>query len=105
MADIRLKVSPDVMRAKAGEISNQIARIENNWNRISDLVENSKFYWQGDAGDIHRKYVKDNAEDVRKMLQRLREHPEDLQKMAGIYVEAESKASQLAQALPSDVIT
>lgn len=104
MADIQLKVSPDAMRAKAQEITDQASRIENSWNRIHDLIENSKSYWQGDASEYHRKYLKENDEDIKKMLKRLREHPEDLQKMAGIYVKAEAKAAQIASALPDDVI-
>ena len=39
------------------------------------------------------------------MLKRFKEHPVDLQKMAGVYVEAEAKAAQIASALPDDVIS
>lgn len=104
MADIQLKASPDDMRAKAQEITDQVSRMENCWNRICSLIENSKAYWQGDASEYHRKHLKDHEGDVAAMLKRLKEHPEDLQKMAGIYVEAEEKASQIAFALPDDVI-
>ena len=105
MANIQLKVSPDALRTKAQEISGQIQTIENNWNRIYDLIQNSKSYWQGEASDYHRKYLKDNNEEIKKLLKRLNEHPVDLQKMAGVYIEAENQAVQLASALPDDVIS
>lgn len=104
MANIQLKVSPDVLRTKAEEISGQIQTIDNNWRRIYDLIQNSKSYWQGEASDYHRKYLKENDEETKKLLKRLREHPIDLQKMAGVYVEAEQQAVQIASALPDDVI-
>lgn len=104
MADIQLKVSPDVLQSKAQEIMGQIGKIENYWNRIHDTVSGSSSYWQGEASDYHRKYLKDNDDDVKKLLKRLKEHPTDLQKMAGIYVKAEETASEAASALPDDVI-
>ncbi|MCI8785328.1 MAG: hypothetical protein HFI84_01565 [Eubacterium sp.] len=105
MANIQLKVSPEVLHAKAQEISGQIHTIENNWRRMYDLIQNSKSYWQGEASENHRKYLKENDEETNKLLKRLREHPIDLQKMAGVYVEAEQKAVQIASALPDDVIS
>lgn len=105
MAAIQLNVSPDVLKSKAQEITGQIGNIENYWNRIYDTVSKSNSYWQGEASDYHRKYLKDNDDDVKKLLKRLKEHPADLQKMAGVYVEAEHAASQAASALPDDVIS
>lgn len=104
MAGIQLKVSTDVLKTKAGEISGQIRNVENNWNRIHDLIQNSKSYWKGEASDKHRKFLKQNNEDMKKLLKRLQEHPVDLQKMAGIYVEAEAEAAQVSSSLPDDVI-
>ena len=105
MADIQLKVDPDVLKSKSQEITSQIGKIENYWNRIHDTISNSNSYWQGEASDYHRKYLKDNDDDVKNLLKRLKEHPRDLQTMAGIYVEAENTASQMASALPDDVIS
>lgn len=105
MANIQLKVSPEVLRVKAEEISGQIQEMDNSWSRMYDLIQNSKFYWQGEASEYHRKYLKENNEEMKKLLKRLREHPIDLQKMAGVYVEAEQQAVQIASALPDDVIS
>ena len=104
MADVRLKVSIDEMKRKTNELTKQINKVEKNWNRIQDTVNASKSYWEGDAGDVHRKFLKDHEEDVQTMLKRLKEHPRDLLDMAGIYLSAEEQAKQLAKALPKDVI-
>lgn len=104
MGGILLKVSTDEMKRKAGEVTKQVNQIEKNWNRICDAVNASKSYWEGDAGEVHRKFIQNNDSDVQTLLKRLREHPRDLLDMAGVYLSAEEQAKQLARALPKDVI-
>lgn len=104
MADIQLRVSPDELKNKAGEITKQIQQMERNWNQLCELVNASKVYWEGDAGEHHRKLVKENEKDVQLILKRLKEHPEDLLEMAGIYISAEEQASEIANRLPDNVI-
>ena len=41
---------------------------------------------------------------MEKVIKRLKEHPKDLLDMAGLYVKGESAASEIATALPADVI-
>lgn len=38
------------------------------------------------------------------IIKRLKEHPEDLLEMAGVYKEAEKTTTQIANSLPGDVI-
>jgi WXG100 family type VII secretion target len=104
MADFVLKVTPSQLKAKASEITKQINDFENNWNKLSEIVRNSKGYWVGDASNAHQRIFQGCQDDVRMVIKRLKEHPEDLLNMAGIYEESENKASQLAMALPDDVI-
>lgn len=104
MVGIQLKVSPDALKVKADQISGQVQKIENHWQKIYDLVKNSKSYWEGEASDFHRRYLKENDDDAKKLLKRLREHPEDLKEMAGIYEKAEEQAMRMAAVLPDDVI-
>ena len=49
-------------------------------------------------------YYNDVKDDVETIIRRLKEHPADLLKMAGIYEDSESFAQQIASALPEDVI-
>ena len=49
--------------------------------------------------------LKDNEEDVQKIIRRLNEHPVDLLKMAGIYEKAEVAAKALANTLSDHVIS
>lgn len=102
---IRLKVSTDVMVNKAGEISEQIAAIDRNWNKMKNLVKNTKIYWQGEASDVHQKNFKQLEEAGDKVLKRLKEHPNDLLKMADVYTETERAIQSKASSLPQNVIS
>ncbi len=104
MAGIQLKVSPDVMKAKAQEITGQISSISKSWQEMCNIINKSKGYWEGDAGDYHRKAFDENKSDVEELLKRLKEHPGDLLTMAGIYTQAEAEAQALASSLPEDII-
>ena len=101
---IQLKVTPEELKSKANEIKTQITKIEADWNKVSTLIDNSKSYWEGDASDMHRKSKKNIEADAQSVIKRLKEHPEDLMNMAGIYLETEEKAKQIANSLPDDII-
>lgn len=104
MAGIDLKVSPDTLKTKAQEIQSQISRFESYWNQLNQIVRNTKGYWIGDASNSHQSQMSDYEEDVRRLLLRLKEHPNDLLKMAGIYEKVEETAVKSANTLPGDVI-
>lgn len=104
MADIQLKVAPEELQKKAGDIEGQIQNAERNWNGLCDVVKASRHYWEGDAGDCGRKLLESIMDDVQTVFRRLKEHPSDLLKMAGVYNDTEARASELANSLPDDVI-
>ncbi len=104
MADIRLKVTPDELKRKAGELEKQIGNAQRNWNALCEAVHTSRYYWEGEAADRGRNLLDEMTEDVRSVFCRLKEHPSDLLEMAGVYTDAEKKAVTLANSLPADVI-
>lgn len=104
MAAIHLKVDTNQMKAKANQVSNEVKQIETQWRNLQNVVKASKGYWQGDASNEHQKYLKEVSDDVEKIIRRMKEHPVDLMKMAGIYVAAENDAKSLSGKLPDNVI-
>lgn len=101
---IQLKVSPEVLKSQASEITKEINTIERQWSNLKSTVQRSKSYWEGDASQTHQKFITQINNDVEKVLRRLKEHPKDLLQMAKLYNEAEEKAKQLAGKLPEDII-
>ncbi len=104
MADVRLKVTPDELKRHAAELEKQIAGAQRNWNGLCDIVSTSRYYWEGEAGDRGRKLLDEMKEDVQKVFCRLREHPSDLLQIAGIFLDTETKAQNLANTLSDHVI-
>lgn len=102
--NVQLKVSPDVMRNQAQAIKGEIQKIEAEWKRIEETIARSKYYWQGEASNIHQKSYHKIKTEVQEVTRRLKEHPADLFEMAGVYIKAENEAVQSANALPEDVI-
>lgn len=102
--EITLKVSPDQLKNAAEEIQNQITAFETKLKQMVQVIQGSKGYWTGDASAAHQKAFESLKEDVELVIRRLREHPDDLLKMAGLYEEAEKQAVEKSQALSGDVI-
>ena len=104
MTGINLKVSPDILKAKAQEIRNEISRFEADWNQLLQIVQNTKGYWAGDASTAHQNQIKNYQDEFERIIKRLKEHPDDLLKMANIYEKSEQTAEKISQILPNDVI-
>lgn len=105
MASIMLKVKTDVLISKSDEIRQSIRVIEKNFNEIDKIITGTKKYWQGDASDAHMQQYQKMKEDFATIVKRLMEHPTDLEKMAGVYKEAEEAIEQIAVSLPTDVVS
>lgn len=104
MAGINLKVDSNTLVAQSGIIKNKISQLERKWNSINDAVNRSRRYWEGETSELRRDYYYDLKDDVGLVFKRLKEHPDNLLRMANIYDYAEAKAAEEASSLPVDVI-
>lgn len=101
---IILKVTPEVLIQMAGEIEKQIDDIEKQFQVIEAEVERTRAFWEGDASDAHKKQYDSLKDEISSSVTRLRVNPSNLLKMAGLYKETESGATQQALTLSADVI-
>lgn len=104
MAQIQIRVNPEVMKNEAYGIQESVSNIQREYNALAALVKATTGYWEGEAATAYRKYLDKIDGSMQSLLKRLKEHPEDLLKMAGLYDDAESKAAEAAAALPDNVI-
>lgn len=104
MAGFQLKVTPDVLKTQAQTIRSEINSVEKQWKNIETLIIRSKGYWEGEASQQHIKFYNEVKDSVNQVIKRLKEHPDDLLKMAGIYDTAEKEAAGLTTSLPDEVI-
>lgn len=104
MGNREIVVSTEELLAKANEVETIITHMEINFEELTTYVDGTKSYWVGPGGDAKRALYESYKDDIAEILKRLKEHPIDLQTMAGEYVAAETKSSETARALAGDVI-
>lgn len=104
MGDATLRVSPEVMYAKAQEAETQLNRMKQSFETMQSMVQGSATYWQGEAGDTHRTTYQTCEKKAEEIFKRLKEHVDDLRLMAAGYEDAERAAVSQIETLSSDVI-
>lgn len=103
-SNFKIRVETGTLKAKADTVTSLVSRMEGQLDELNRVIERTAGYWIGEGGTAKREdYAKQRA-TVETMVRRLREYPDDLLQMAGIYEGAEKEATQLPQSLPGDVI-
>lgn len=101
---VELLVKTEVMVAQANEVRTLASNMKDKFHAMEELMNKTKSYWIGEAGDIHRKRYEEQKEDIEMMLRRIYEHPDDLLQMAGIYNDAERINIEASNKLPDSII-
>ncbi|MBQ9346361.1 MAG: hypothetical protein IJT94_03345 [Oscillibacter sp.] len=104
MAEIVLRVTPEVLRQKAGEFTDMVRTMRSHAARISSLSGRTRNYWQGSAGEQGRAGFKAYLEELTPELERMDGQITRLLKMAGVYRAAEADAVDAMAALKTDII-
>lgn len=104
IGEVHVKVSTDVLNAKADSVSKNIQEMENCFRELTQVIGSTVYYWIGEAGEQHRKIYMSQQSNIEEMLKRLKEHPRDLQAISQNYVVTEKAVQQIAEALPGDII-
>jgi WXG100 family type VII secretion target len=101
---VSLKVTPEILTSKSTEVANKVRTMTTHFEELKGLVDKTKGYWLGEAGDQHRQMYEDLVSDIEEILKRLGEHPVDLVTIAQKYSDVELKIQQDIAALPGDII-
>lgn len=101
---VEVRVSPEVLRTQADEVRRLGNDMRQRFSALADTMARTKYYWLGDAGELHRKLYEKQKENVDKMLQRLMEHPDDLIAISENYIKGERTNIATTQALDANII-
>ena len=101
LGNIEILVSVDELREKAEALTGSISTMEQVYEQLNTLISGTASYWEGTAGDSFRKMFTDNQTEIGDMIQRLKDHPDHLLKIAGNTEETESSLTEANMALPS----
>lgn len=103
-AGVEIKVLPEVLNAKAQEVTAAISQMERLFDTVQTTVDRTRYYWIGEAGELHRNMFKEQQDEIGNILERLKEHPVDLQKIANTYTQTEAQLTQAASQMSSNLI-
>lgn len=98
------KVTPEELRRQSTAVSSTVTNVRNKFSNLERTIRNTTSFWKGDASDAFRSVYGDFKDEIEEIINRLSEHITDLERMAGVYDQAEVKANELLESLPSDVI-
>lgn len=102
---VELLVTPEELANQANEVEKRVGNMKQRFDNLKRLVEKSKGYWIGDAGDMHRQNYVNQEANIDQVLRRLGEHPKDLRAIAQTYTTAELIIEEaIIQELPGDVL-
>ena len=104
IGNVQIKVDPAMMLSQAGTVRTLGNDMKRHFEAIATTMEKTKYYWLGEAGEAHRKLYNEQKDNVRQMIGRLLEHPDDLTVISGNMKSAEKAGMSIAKALPADVI-
>lgn len=102
---VKVRVTPAVLRQKASEVTRRIDRVQALFGEMDDRIRGTRAYWIGAGGEAHREAYETEKETVDLILRRLREHPDDLLKISGLYEREEQDLTGSFRALGDHAIT
>jgi WXG100 family type VII secretion target len=102
MADITLRVSPDVLNAKADEMNGQKTTILQIMEQAKQEITSLTGTWRSAAADEFQNRFRQIYDDIDNMLAVASEHISDIKEAAQIYTTAEQAAKLAAEGLPTD---
>jgi len=100
--DIILKVQPEVLTAKAGELSSERNAMLNLMDQAKSDINSLTGVWKSEAADEYQSRFKQVYDDIENMLAIVAEYASDLNEISGIYNAAEKSAKVTAEGLPTD---
>ena len=104
MAEIVLRVTPEVLRQKAGKFTDMVRTMRSHAARISSLSGRTRNYWQGCAGEQDRAGFRMYLDELGPELERMDGQITRLLNIAGVYRTAEEDAADTIAALKTDII-
>ena len=103
-AQISLKVSPEDLRQAASGVSSMANALQSDFDSLQRLVERTRYYWLGAAGDQYRSDFAARKQVTEHIIHTLRKYPIDLLQMAQIYDAAETGNTRSLGSLPSNIL-
>lgn len=96
---LALGVTPEILKQRAQTLSDSIDKMCTNYRNLEQIMHDTQAYWIGDAGDRYRQDYDDKQSTIEDLEAQMKEYPDRILKMAGLYEESESSNVQVSSKL------
>lgn len=100
----RFMVTWEELVKKGTEVAGKVSSIRRHFEELRALMDKSRGYWLGEAGDKYRQTYNNLDKEKEEILKRLEEHPRDLVAIARKFYQVEIEIEQMIQELPGNVL-
>lgn len=104
MADLILKVTSEEVRNKAQEISTQRELLEGYMQEMQNQVTSLEPSWEADSGSKYMEVYQNVSNNIKKSLDTLQTHVDNLSQAAERYETLEGQQTQVVNSLRTDSI-
>ena len=98
--DIYLKVEPQVLISKAGELSSEKGNVQSLMEQIKNYVTSLTGSWISEASEVFQRQFRQTYTDIDNVIAIITEYIEDLNESANLYITAENAAKNASEGLP-----
>lgn len=102
MADLILKVQPNVLISKASEMATQKNTISSIMEQCKNEINSLQAAWKSEAADAYRAKFNGVYDDIDNMILIVDSYIKTVNDLANIYEQAEKKAATASEGLPTD---
>ena len=99
-----LKVTPDLLSAKAGEFESSRSQIMTMISDMQSKVAAMKSSWEGTAADSFQSKFAMLNDDIEYLNSIIIEHVKDLNDLAAQYAQLDPSIESVVSALPTDIV-
>ena len=104
MADMHIKVKTEALQEAADDVRRQVSVVRELFEQMGQTVANSASYWEGAGNQAYIQYWNRKRDQVEKFLRMYEENADDLEKIVGVYAEAENRSTGFSENLCGSVI-
>ena len=98
---IEIIVDAQVLEKKADEFTTAISTMNQAFLNLQSIMRNTSGYWEGEAAESCRRMFSESQDDIFQIIQRLKDHPQNLLQIAGVVQENERQLTEETVMLPT----
>lgn len=99
-----LLVTPEKLTETSGQFSTCMNQVQTLTSNMMELIRGMSSFWEGEAASAYLNKFNELEDDIQRIHTMINKHVKDLEEMATIYKNAETRSQDIAMELRGDVL-